>query len=222
MGKHIVFDLEQKQKKNTSHASSVDRSPGHDRTPAGLQTASRHSQATRIAILKLASGMELRLSIPDASADSASPAPGTSTPAALSRSKADLESLRSVNSWPQDSHQSALLNQNCCAAWATFMPTKSLFRAGIRPRRRASTITRDQTIQAASVSERKFCRRQLRSAARLFSDYVDADGEAGFFQCNTVSTGAKASPALVCKSPFKRIVIAGRKQPLLPEVPEVK
>jgi formamidopyrimidine-DNA glycosylase len=42
------------------------------------------------------------------------------------------------------------------------------------------------------------------------SDYVDADGEEGFFQLQHRVYGREAEPCLVCKGPVKRIVIAGR------------
>jgi formamidopyrimidine-DNA glycosylase len=42
------------------------------------------------------------------------------------------------------------------------------------------------------------------------SDYVDADGEEGFFQLQHRVYGREGERCLVCKSPIKRIVIAGR------------
>jgi formamidopyrimidine-DNA glycosylase len=42
------------------------------------------------------------------------------------------------------------------------------------------------------------------------SDYVDADGEEGFFQLKHRVYGREGQPCRVCKIPIKRIVIAGR------------
>ena len=42
------------------------------------------------------------------------------------------------------------------------------------------------------------------------SDYVDADGEEGFFQLQHRVYGREGEPCLVCKSPIRRIVIIGR------------
>ena len=42
------------------------------------------------------------------------------------------------------------------------------------------------------------------------SDYVDADGEEGFFQLQHRVYGREGEPCLVCKTPIKRVVIAGR------------
>ena len=42
------------------------------------------------------------------------------------------------------------------------------------------------------------------------SDYVNSDGEEGFFQLQHRVYGREGEPCLVCKTPIKRIVIAGR------------
>jgi formamidopyrimidine-DNA glycosylase len=42
------------------------------------------------------------------------------------------------------------------------------------------------------------------------SDYVDADGEEGFFQLQHRVYGREAEPCLVCGAAVQRIVLAGR------------
>jgi formamidopyrimidine-DNA glycosylase len=42
------------------------------------------------------------------------------------------------------------------------------------------------------------------------SNYVNADGEAGYFQIQHRVYGREGERCLVCKTPVKRIVIAGR------------
>ncbi|HEU4416684.1 MAG TPA: zinc finger domain-containing protein, partial [Candidatus Angelobacter sp.] len=42
------------------------------------------------------------------------------------------------------------------------------------------------------------------------SDYVDADGEAGFFQIQHRAYGREGKPCRKCKTPIKKIVVAGR------------
>ena len=49
------------------------------------------------------------------------------------------------------------------------------------------------------------------------SDYVDADGEEGFFQLQHRVYGREGEPCLVCKGPIKRIVIAGRSSHYCPK-----
>jgi len=49
------------------------------------------------------------------------------------------------------------------------------------------------------------------------SDYVDADGEEGFFQLQHRVYGREGEPCLVCKTAIKRVVIAGRSSHYCPK-----
>ena len=49
------------------------------------------------------------------------------------------------------------------------------------------------------------------------SDYVDADGKEGFFQLQHRVYAREGEPCLVCKTPIKRIVIAGRSSHYCPK-----
>ncbi len=49
------------------------------------------------------------------------------------------------------------------------------------------------------------------------SDYVNADGEEGFFQLQHRVYGREAEPCLVCKTAVKRVVIAGRSSHYCPK-----
>jgi formamidopyrimidine-DNA glycosylase len=84
-----------------------------------------------------------------------------------------------------------------------------LFRAKVRPRRRASSLTRDE-IQRLHASLKRVLNQAIRLGGSSISDYVDADGEEGFFQLKHRVYGREGRPCLVCKAPIKRIVIAGR------------
>ena len=105
--------------------------------------------------------------------------------------------------------KSALLNQKLLRGVGNIYADESLFRAGIRPRRRASTITRDQFAKLLT-SIKEVLREAISLGGSSISDYVDADGEEGFFQLQHRVYGREAEPCLICKTPVKRIVIAGR------------
>jgi formamidopyrimidine-DNA glycosylase len=49
------------------------------------------------------------------------------------------------------------------------------------------------------------------------SNYVDSNGEEGFFQLQHRVYGREGEPCLVCKTPIKRIVIAGRSSHYCPK-----
>jgi formamidopyrimidine-DNA glycosylase len=105
--------------------------------------------------------------------------------------------------------KSALLNQKLLSGVGNIYADESLFRAKVRPRRRAVSLTRSELALL-----HKGLRRVLQEAIRLggssVSDYVDADGEEGFFQLKHRVYGREGKPCLVCKTPIKRVVIAGR------------
>jgi formamidopyrimidine-DNA glycosylase len=105
--------------------------------------------------------------------------------------------------------KSALLNQKLLRGVGNIYADESLFRAGIRPRRRASTITRDQFAKLLT-SIKEVLREAISLGGSSISDYVDADGEEGFFQLQHRVYGREGEPCLVCQTPIKRMVIAGR------------
>jgi formamidopyrimidine-DNA glycosylase len=105
--------------------------------------------------------------------------------------------------------KAALLNQTLLAGVGNIYADESLFHAGIRPRRAAGRLTRDELDRL-----RRALQTVLQHAIRLggssVSDYVDASGVRGFFQlehCVYVRTG---EPCRRCQTPIRRILLAGR------------
>ena len=105
--------------------------------------------------------------------------------------------------------KSALLNQKLLRGVGNIYADESLFRAGIRPRRRASSLTRDQL------------RRLYRAVREVLAEAISLGGHRSpttwtqmerkdFFSSSTAFMDAKDEPCLVCKTPIRRIVIIGR------------
>jgi formamidopyrimidine-DNA glycosylase len=103
----------------------------------------------------------------------------------------------------------ALLNQKLLRGVGNIYADESLFRAGIRPRRRASSVTRDQ-LKKLYVGLQQVLSEAIALGGSAISEYVDADGEEGFFQLQHRVYGREGEPCRVCKTPIKRVVIAGR------------
>lgn len=105
--------------------------------------------------------------------------------------------------------KAALLNQSLLSGVGNIYADESLFAAGIGPRRRTNRLT---------VAELERLRRELRRilnhAIRLggssVSDYVDADGERGFFQLEHCVYQRTGDPCRRCQTPIRRIELAGR------------
>jgi formamidopyrimidine-DNA glycosylase len=105
--------------------------------------------------------------------------------------------------------KAALLNQSLLAGVGNIYADESLFRAGIRPSRRAGRLTRAE-LERLRTALGKVLRQAIRKGGSSVSDYVDADGERGFFQlehCVYLRTG---QPCRVCGTLVRRTLIAGR------------
>jgi formamidopyrimidine-DNA glycosylase len=105
--------------------------------------------------------------------------------------------------------KAALLNQGLLSGVGNIYADESLFQAGIRPRRRAGRLTRDE-LERLRLSLLAVLSDSIRLGGSSVSDYVDADGVRGFFQlehCVYLRTG---QPCRQCGTPIKRILVAGR------------
>ena len=105
--------------------------------------------------------------------------------------------------------KSALLNQKLLRGVGNIYADESLFRAGIRPRRRAASLTRED-LGRLFITVKEVLQEAIALGGSSISDYVDADGEEGFFQLELRVYGREGEPCRVCRSPVKRVVIAGR------------
>ncbi|MGB8919589.1 MAG: bifunctional DNA-formamidopyrimidine glycosylase/DNA-(apurinic or apyrimidinic site) lyase [Candidatus Sulfotelmatobacter sp.] len=161
------------------------------------------------AVLKLASGRELRFVDPRRFGRLSVAVAGGFDAGGMEPLDADLDSFVALFRGRKTPIKSALLNQKLLRGVGNIYADESLFRAGIRPRRRASTITRDR-LAKLHVSVKEVLREAIALGGSSISDYVDADGEEGFFQLQHRVYGREGELCLVCKTPIKRIVIAGR------------
>ena len=105
--------------------------------------------------------------------------------------------------------KSALLNQKLLSGIGNIYADEALFRAGVRPRRRAASLTRAE-LQRLYHAVQKVLNEAIAAGGSSISDYVDANGDAGFFQFQHRVYGREGRPCLVCRTPIKRIIIAGR------------
>jgi formamidopyrimidine-DNA glycosylase len=175
-------------------------------TPDGPVAAHTHAR------LSLASGRELRFVDPrrfgrlefrDLRRSAGFDAPGAE-PMTI-----DAEEFAALFRRRKLSIKAALLNQTLLAGVGNIYADESLFRAGIRPRRKAGRLTRAE-LERLRLSLGEVLRHAIQLGGSSVSDYVDADGVRGFFQlehCVYLRTGL---PCLRCKTPIRRILLAGR------------
>ena len=85
-----------------------------------------------------------------------------------------------------------------------------------RHRRRAAAISREQ-LAKLHASVRQVLKEAIALGGSSISDYVDANGDEGFFQLQHRVYGREGEPCLVCKTPIKRVLIAGRSSHYCPK-----
>jgi formamidopyrimidine-DNA glycosylase len=105
--------------------------------------------------------------------------------------------------------KAALLNQSLLHGVGNIYADEALFRAGIRPTRRAASLTRAELtrLRRALID---ILRHAIALGGSSVSDYVDADGVRGFFQLRHKVYRRTGQPCLVCQTPIKKITLAGR------------
>lgn len=227
MGKHIVIDLERngavgspaKGRKSKSLSEPVSSSAQwivHLGMTGRLQVCQPQDEVAKHthAIAKLASGRELRFVDPRRfgrlSVATSFEAEG------IEPLDIELDNFVSLFRGRKTPMKSALLNQKLLRGVGNIYADESLFRAGIRPRRRASSVTRDQ-LAKLHHGLKEVLKEAIKLGGSSISDYVDADGEEGFFQLQHRVYGREGEPCLVCKTPIKRVVIAGRSSHYCPK-----
>jgi len=213
MGKHIVFDLDHDRAGSRRAQWIV-----HLGMTGRLQVCDAQTETAKHthAILTLASGREVRFIDPRRFGRLSVASAGDFDTQGVEPLEVDLEHFIPLFQGRKTPIKSALLNQKLLRGVGNIYADESLFRAGIRPRRRASTITRENFAKLhRSIQE--VLKEAIALGGSSVSDYVNADGEEGFFQLEHRVYGREGEPCLVCKIPIKRIVIAGRSSHYCPK-----
>jgi formamidopyrimidine-DNA glycosylase len=105
--------------------------------------------------------------------------------------------------------KSALLNQKLLSGVGNIYADESLFRAGIRPRRLASRLSRAE-LRRLRLALLEVLEHAIRLGGSSVSDYVDAGGVRGFFQLEHFVYQRTGLPCRRCKKPIQRLLLAGR------------
>lgn len=244
MGKHIVFELERpaaptngnkilRKKKNavvtTSKVARGGARPTYTKNcraqwivhlgmTGRLQVCEPSVEIEKHthAVVKLESGRELRFVDPRRFGRLSVAASGEFETVGIEPLEIGLEKFVPLFRGRKTPMKSALLNQKLLRGVGNIYADESLFRAGIRPKRQAASVTRQQ-LGKLFLAIKEVLTEAIALGGSSISDYVDADGEEGFFQLQHRVYGREGEPCLVCKTPIKRIVIAGRSSHYCPK-----
>jgi len=220
-GKHIVFDLEAPDAVGGKRSGNYRRGWGHWVVHLGMTgrmvvtepsvDVAKHTHL----IARLASGRELRFIDPRMfgriSVHSAGFDPGGVEPLEVSEDRF-IELFRGRKT----PIKSALLNQKLLRGVGNIYADESLFRARICPRRRAAAVSRAELANLYH-SVREVLREAIALGGSSISDYVDSDGDEGFFQLRHRVYGRESEPCTVCGSTIRRLVIGGRSSHYCPK-----
>lgn len=105
--------------------------------------------------------------------------------------------------------KAALLDQAAIAGVGNIYADEALFRAGIRPGRRTSRLTREQCERLAGAI-RDVLAESIQSGGSTLRDYRDAAGQAGNFQSRHRVYGRGGEPCVVCGTRLTQTTIAQR------------
>jgi len=228
-GKHIVLDLEAAGKSASRQSGTTGRHRSPTSTTAPAQWIVHLGMTGRMIvtdptadvlkhthlIARLASGRELRFNDPrmfgKLSVHENDFDPGGIEP--LEIGEQEFVALFRGRKTPI---KSALLNQKLLRGVGNIYADESLFRAGIRPRRRAASLTRDQ-LRRLHRAVREVLSEAIDLGGSSISDYVGADGEEGFFQLQHRVYGREGERCLICRTPIQRVVLSGRSSHYCPK-----
>lgn len=102
-----------------------------------------------------------------------------------------------------------LLDQKRIAGVGNIYAIEALFRAGIRPTRRARTLRRRETT-ALRETLRSVLQESIDARGTTISDYRDANGEPGGFDQRLRVYDRLGKPCVTCGTAIKRVVLANR------------
>jgi len=204
VGKHIVFDL------GPGKAAAGNQWIVHLGMTGKMLVAAPETETLKHThlVAKLASGRELRFVDPRRFGRLEVRQTGFNGPGAepLSIEAEEFSRLFHASKAPV---KAALLNQKLLHGVGNIYADEALFRAHIRPRRRANTLTKSE-LRKLHAALQKVLHAAIAAGGSSISDYVDADGEEGFFQIQHRAYGREGKPCLTCKTPIKKIVVGGR------------
>jgi len=215
VGKHIVFDLT--RGKTSLHPKTAVQWIVHLGMTGRLLVSAPDvpTPPHTHAVLSLSSGRELRFVDPRRFGRLAlHSAPGTETSQPfrgpghepLTISAGDFAALFRRRKL---SIKAALLNQKLLHGVGNIYADESLFRAGIRPTRVAGRLTRAE-FDKLHIALQDILRKAISLGGSSVSDYVDADGVAGFFQLEHRVYMRTGQPCRACGTPIRRTLLAGR------------
>jgi formamidopyrimidine-DNA glycosylase len=102
-----------------------------------------------------------------------------------------------------------LMDQRIVAGIGNIYASEILFRAGVRPTRRAGRVTRSE-IEKIAAAVPVILRAAIGSNGTTFRSYRDSRGQPGRFAARLRVYGREGEPCYTCSTPIKNLVVGQR------------
>lgn len=102
-----------------------------------------------------------------------------------------------------------LLDQTVLRGVGNIYADESLWRAKIHPAQRGTKLSEAQTRVLRRMLQ-QVLEKAIASRGSSISDFVDADGEPGEYQQHHRAYGREGKPCYRCRTPIRRVIVAGR------------
>jgi formamidopyrimidine-DNA glycosylase len=102
-----------------------------------------------------------------------------------------------------------VMNSHIVVGVGNIYASESLFRAGIHPTRRAGAVSLSRYIKLAQAIKDTLAA-AIRAGGSSLRDYVQTDGELGYFQVNAAVYDRADAPCRVCRAPIRQITQGAR------------
>jgi formamidopyrimidine-DNA glycosylase len=109
-----------------------------------------------------------------------------------------------------------LLNQKVIAGIGNIYADEALFEAKIHPEEKACDLSADRLIKLHQAVKRILIK-AIKAGGSSVDDYLDLEGEKGFFQLHHKVYGREDKPCARCKTKIKRIVLNQRSSHFCPK-----
>ena len=102
-----------------------------------------------------------------------------------------------------------IMDQRIVAGIGNIYASEILFRAGVRPTRRAGRVTRSE-IEKIAAAVPVILRAAIGSNGTTFRSYRDSRGQPGRFAARLRVYGREGKPCYTCSTPIKNVVVGQR------------
>lgn len=97
-----------------------------------------------------------------------------------------------------------IMNGQLVTGVGNIYASEALFQAGIRPRRAARGLTREE-IRRLLAAIRKVLRQAIRVGGTTLRDYVNPDGNPGYFRQKLFVYERQGAPCRICRTPIRAL-----------------